>query len=76
MPQTKFAPKVASASPEEIKALRDQLNLSVLDVSKLLKVNADNWEKWESGSQKMPAPVFLLLKIAVKNGTLFVLTYH
>ena len=76
MSQTKFAPKVPSASPEEIKALRDQLNLSVLDVSKLLKVNADNWEKWESGNQKMPAPVFLLLKIAVKNGTLFVLTYH
>jgi DNA-binding transcriptional regulator YiaG len=76
MSQNKFAPKVPAASPEEIKALREKLNLSVLDVSKLLKVHADNWEKWESGSQKMPAPVFLLLKIAVKNGTLFILSHY
>lgn len=67
MPRPNFKAKNPPPTPEEIKNLRGVLGLSMPKAAELLQVSAASWETWESGRHRMPAPVFTLLKIAVKD---------
>ena len=41
----------------ELKALREELNLSRAKASRQVEVSERTWAQWEAGTQKMPAGV-------------------
>ena len=58
-----FKPRHPPATPEEIKALRLAAGLSMAHLAKLLQVSVASYEGWEYGRNRMPAPIFKLLRI-------------
>ena len=41
----------------ELKALREELNLSRAKASRQVEVSERTWARWDAGTQKMPAGV-------------------
>jgi DNA-binding transcriptional regulator YiaG len=73
--EKKFYPKFPVVPVEEIQALRGKLDLSAQETAKLLRISVKDWVRFEAGD-KMPAHMVLLLRIAAKNGALFILRHY
>lgn len=63
MPRPQFKPRHPPATPEAIKALRLAAGLSMPHLAKLLQVSVASYEGWEYGRNRLPAPIFKLLRI-------------
>jgi DNA-binding transcriptional regulator YiaG len=50
----------------ELKKLRNHLGLSVTQASRQVEVSARSWQRWEAGTQKMPAGALRLFKLLNK----------
>jgi len=48
--------------PEELRALRERLNLSQRGIGELLQIGEKSWTRWESGKQRPSRMVNLLLR--------------
>lgn len=61
---------VGAMTPEELKAFRDEHDLTRVQVAALLNVapgTVRNWEQTSKGSRRMPAPESLLLRRVTKR---------
>jgi DNA-binding transcriptional regulator YiaG len=50
----------------ELKALRNELGLSVTKASRQVEVSARSWQRWESGDQPIPEGAMKLFRIVNK----------
>ena len=60
--------RVSDFQPGEIKALRDQLNVSQPDFARYLKTSVSTVQKWESGAKRPGGLALKLLTIVQKHG--------
>ena len=65
MPRPQFLPRHPPATPDEIKALRLAAGLSMAHLAKLLQVSVASYEGWEYGRNRLPAPIFKLMKMVL-----------
>lgn len=56
-------------APEEIRALRENLNLTQAQLSELLLIGAKTWTRWETGRQRPSRSLNILLR-ALQTGLL------
>lgn len=56
-------------TPDEIRALRENANLSERDAARLVFVTASTWRRWEAGEKRMHPGLFALAKHLIQ-GTL------
>jgi DNA-binding transcriptional regulator YiaG len=47
----------------DLKRLRNSIGLSVTEASRQVEVSARTWQRWESGSQRIPEGALKLFKI-------------
>ncbi len=67
------ANKLERYSPQKIKALRKQYNLSQAGIAKLINTSATTVNKWESGEKIPSGPALKLLYLLDKKGIEFLL---